>query len=116
MKQHFNTGERRGLIVVIAILSIIIAITFILKQSNNEITSSQQLQTDSIANVLRSKVENLDSTQRKESKHKEKKSKKDKKEKKEKKKSSKKKKKTTNKKSNNNFVERDPLNETLPTN
>lgn len=113
MKQHFNTGERRGLIVVIAILSIIIAITFILKQSNNEITSSQQLQTDSIANVLRSKVENLDSTQRKESKHKEKKSKKDKKEKK---KSSKKKKKTTNKKSNNNFVERDPLNETLPTN
>lgn len=114
MKQHFNTGERRGLIVVIAILSIIIAITFILKQSNNEITSSQQLQTDSIANVLRSKVENLDSTQRKESKHKEKKSKKDKKEKKEKKKSSKKK--TTNKKSNNNFVERDPLNETLPTN
>ena len=113
MKQHFNTGERRGLIVVIAILSIIIAITFILKQSNNEITSSQQLQTDSIANVLRSKVENLDSTQRKESKHKEKKSKKDKKEKK---KSTKKKKKTTNKKSNNNFVERDPLNETLPTN
>ena len=113
MKQHFNTGERRGLIVVIAILSIIIAITFILKQSNNEITSSQQLQTDSIANVLRSKVENLDSTQRKESKHKEKKSKKGKKEKK---KSSKKKKKTTNKKSNNNFVERDPLNETLPTN
>ena len=113
MKQHFNIGERRGLIVVIAILSIIIAITFILKQSNNEITSSQQLQTDSIANVLRSKVENLDSTQRKESKHKEKKSKKGKKEKK---KSSKKKKKTTNKKSNNNFVERDPLNETLPTN
>ena len=104
MKQHFNTGERRGLIVVIAILSIIIAITFILKQSNNEITSSQQLQTDSIANVLRSKVEAQKSTQSKEWKTKAKK---------EKKQSSKK---NQNKKSNNNFVERDPLNETLPTN
>lgn len=110
MKHHFNTGERRGLIVIIAILSIIIAATFFTRQCNENKNEANVVNNDSIATMLRSKVESQKSSQSKESKTKEKK------EKKEKKKSSKKKKKTTNKKSNNNFVERDPLNETLPSN
>ena len=104
MKQHFNTGERRGLIVVIAILSIIIAATFFTRQCNENKTDANRVNDDSIATILRSKVESQKSTQPKEWKAKAKK---------EKKQSSKK---NQNKKSNNNFVERDPLNETLPTN
>lgn len=114
MKQHFNTGERRGLIVIIAILSIIIATTFFTRQCNENKTDANRVNNDSIATILRSKVESQKSTQPKESKTK-KKNKKTKKDKKESKKNSKKKK-SPNKKSNNNFVERDPLNETLPTN
>lgn len=114
MKQHFNTGERRGLIVIIAILSIIIAATFFTRQCNENKTDTNRVNNDSIATILRSKVESQKSTQPKESKTK-KKNKKTKKDKKESKKNSKKKK-SPNKKSNNNFVERDPLNETLPTN
>lgn len=114
MKQHFNTGERRGLIVIIAILSIIIAATFFTRQCNENKTDANRVNNDSIATILRSKVESQKSTQPKESKTK-KKNKKTKKDKKESKKNSKKKK-SPNKKSNNNFVERDPLNETLPTN
>ena len=104
MKQHFNTGERRGLIVIIAILSIIIAATFFTRQCNENKTDANRVNDDSIATILRSKVESQKSTQPKEWKAKAKK---------EKKQSSKK---NQNKKSNNNFVERDPLNETLPTN
>ncbi|MBR3831812.1 MAG: hypothetical protein IKJ52_11290 [Muribaculaceae bacterium] len=115
MKQHFNTGERRGLIVIIAILSIIIAATFFTRQCNENKTDANRVNNDSIATILRSKVESQKSTQPKESKTKKKKNKKTKKDKKETKKNSKKKK-SPNKKSNNNFVERDPLNETLPTN
>ena len=114
MKQHFNTGERRGLIVIIAILSIIIAATFFTRQCNENKTDANRVNNDSIATILRSKVESQKPTQPKESKTK-KKNKKTKKDKKESKKNSKKKK-SPNKKSNNNFVERDPLNETLPTN
>ena len=114
MKQHFNTGERRGLIVIIAILSIIIAATFFTRQCNENKTDANRVNNDSIATILRSKVESQKSTQPKESKTK-KKNKKTKKDQKESKKNSKKKK-SPNKKSNNNFVERDPLNETLPTN
>ena len=115
MKQHFNTGERRGLIVIIAILSIIIAATFFTRQCNENKTDANRVNNDSIATILRSKVESQKPTQPKESKTKKKKNKKTKKDKKESKKNSKKKK-SPNKKSNNNFVERDPLNETLPTN
>ncbi|MBE6319227.1 MAG: hypothetical protein E7081_09690 [Bacteroidales bacterium] len=104
MKQHFNTGERRGLIVVITILSIIIAATFLTRQCNGNKTEANVINNDSIVTILRSKVEAQKSTQSKEWKTKAKK---------EKKQSSKK---NQNKKSNNNFVERDPLNETLPTN
>lgn len=104
MKQHLNTGERRGLIVIIAILSIIIAATFFTRQCNENKTDANRVNDDSIATILRSKVESQKSTQPKEWKAKAKK---------EKKQSSKK---NQNKKSNNNFVERDPLNETLPTN
>lgn len=104
MKQHLNTGERRGLIVIIAILSIIIAATFFTRQCNENKTYANRVNNDSIATILRSKVESQKSTQPKEWKAKAKK---------EKKQSSKK---NQNKKSNNNFVERDPLNETLPTN
>ena len=114
MKQHLNTGERRGLIVIIAILSIIIAATFFTRQCNENKTDANRVNNDSIATILRSKVESQKPTQPKESKTK-KKNKKTKKDKKESKKNSKKKK-SPNKKSNNNFVERDPLNETLPTN
>ena len=114
MKQHFNTGERRGLIVIIAILSIIIAATFFTRQCNENKTDANRVNNDSIATILRSKVESQKSTQPKESKTK-KKNKKTKKDKKESKKNSKKKK-SPNKKSNNNIEERDPLNETLPTN
>ena len=114
MKQHFNTGERRGLIVIIAILSIIIAATFFTRQCNENKTDANRVNNDSIATILRSKVESQKSTQPKESKTK-KKNKKTKKDKKESKKNSKKKK-SPHKPSNNNFVERDPLNETLPTN
>ena len=104
MKQHFNTGERRGLIVIIDILSIIIAATFFTRQCYENKTDANRVNNDSIATILRSKVESQKSTQPKEWKAKAKK---------EKKQSSKK---NQNKKSNNNFVERDPLNETLPTN
>lgn len=100
---------------IIAILSIIIAATFFTRQCNENKTDANRVNNDSIATILRSKVESQKSTQPKESKTKKKKNKKTKKDQKESKKNSKKKK-SPNKKSNNNFVERDPLNETLPTN
>ena len=115
-KAIFNTGERRGMIVVIAILSIIIAISLIIKSHTATHSNPQQHQTDSIAKVLRSQVEAQKTTSENRNK-KEKKERQKKKEKKDsnKKKSKKNKKETTPKGRNTaSHVERDPLSETLP--
>ena len=100
MKGKYNTSERRGMLVVIGILAIIVAITFCVRNCNVISNDHNQANTDSIINQLHTQIENekgassVPNESRKKKKDKSKKS--------------------THKKSSNNYVERNPLNEELP--
>ena len=100
MKGKYNTSERRGMLVVIGILAIIVAITFCVRNCNVINNDHNQANTDSIINQLHTQIENekgASSTPKESRKKKKGKSKK-----------------STHKKSKNNYVERNPLNEDLP--
>lgn len=96
------------MIVVIIILAVITAIAFFINYTPTKINNNTKRQTDSIANVLRSQVENQKTTLKQESS---KKGKNHSKEKSNKRKTKKKKNKTASKKT---YIERDPLSESLP--
>ena len=110
----FNTGERRGMIVVIIILATLIALSYVVNHFPSSTDNLQKEQTDSVIKVLRSQIANNDSASTNEETHS-----KNKKEKISTKKTSTKKVKKQNKQSSktkNNHIERDMLDESLPQN
>ena len=100
MKGKYNTSERRGMLVVIGILAIIVAITFCVRNCNVISDDHNQAYNDSIINQLHTQIENEkgEHSSTKENRKK----KKDRS------------KKSTHKKTKNSYVERNPLNEELP--
>lgn len=105
MKNRFSIGERRGMIVVLTLLAIIVATVFGVKHFTRgaNFDAHNKAQLDSIASRLHQQIEaeKAAPSPRKSQKEKSKK---------------KRKKKTTKKKNQNKkqYGERDPLNESLP--
>ena len=58
MKGKYNTSERRGMLVVIGILAIIVAITFCVRNCNVISDDHNQAYNDSIINLLHTQMEN----------------------------------------------------------
>lgn len=100
MKGKYNTSERRGMLVVIGILAIIVAITYCVRNCNVISDDHNQVDNDSIINQLHTQIENEKGVHSSPKENR----------KKEKDKS----KKSTHKKTKNSYVERNPLNEELP--
>ena len=103
MKSRFSIGERRGLIVVLALLAIIVASVFCVRHIT-DVTSDEyhdKARLDSIASQLHRQIEAEKSapSPRESRKAKSKKKRKEK---------------STKKKTKKQYGERDPLNESLP--
>lgn len=95
-KSIYNIGERRGMIVIIGVLLTIVIYMFIYRTINTTDSTKQTATIDSIAQELQLQVEaSKKSTTKKES--------------------TPRKKKTTKVQKKNKYIERDPLNELLPT-
>lgn len=118
-KPIFNTGERRGMIVVIIILAALIALSYVVNHFHSSTDNLQKEQTDSVIKVLRSQIANNDSASTNDNDLPKNKEKKTSTKKTSTKKTSTKKVKKQNKQSSktkNNHIERDMLEEALPQN
>lgn len=91
-KAIFNIGERRGMLIIIGILSIFVFITFFINNRNNN--QSEDPHVDSVARELRMQVKNSKPILQKETPRK--------------------KKKAIKAQNKRKFIERNPLNEPLP--
>lgn len=95
-KSTFNTGERRGMIVIIGILMMIILVMFISRSINTTYNTEQTATIDSIARELHLQIEASEKSPIK-------------------KESTTKETKATKHQKKNKYIEREPLNELLPT-
>lgn len=103
-KPIFNTGERRGMLVIIGILAIIVAFTYLMRNNTFNNNFPKEI-SDSIVKELHTQVdkENMTSSSTEiEKSHKKKKKKKQKNK--------------INKNNQTKYEERNPLNESLPQN
>ena len=118
-KPIFNTGERRGMIVVIIVLAVLIAVAFVVNHRSTAVDETTKEQTDSVVKALHTQVANQKSTATEDkTKAKKEKNKKTKKSVSSKKAESKKAKNSTkqNTKTKSNHIERDMLGDALPKN